>query len=400
MALPTSQALGDKPSLDGITYVRESNRPPPRSHEGNKMIDNLASAWQTKFGPKAARSIAAYSGYTNGQTVWLRGRLLSNRPYLGPGQDDSLWDNLKATYRRWYSREISNAPVELRFGDRTHHVTTDGEGYYTAAISLDASAVSDKPVPPETVYAHHEGPDGAVSASHRIFAADEDSNYMVISDVDDTIIQTGITNKLTSARLTFLHNAYTRRPLPGVSMLYRAFNSSSASDAVNPIFYVSNSGWNMHDLLSDFIDFKQLPPGPLLLRDLSFRGVVRREFSDHKITTLMALMERFPTTPVVLIGDSGQHDAELYEHVALAYPSRVKAIYIRDVDPGVDSAYDRQVDKIAKSVRGHNVPFKLVSSSWEIAVHAAEIGILSRGTVDKLSQKLSPSASSLGGVGK
>lgn len=42
-------------------------------------------------------------------------------------------------------------------------------------------------------------------------------------------------------------------------------------------------------------------------------------------------MEFFPEQQFLLIGDSGQHDPELYAEVIQDFPGRVEAVYIRRV---------------------------------------------------------------------
>ena len=66
----------------------------------------------------------------------------------------------------------------------------------------------------------------------------------MISDLDDTVIQTNVLSILQTARNTFLHNAYTRLAFPGVAAFYQALQHGTGSCA-NPIFYVSNMPWNL-----------------------------------------------------------------------------------------------------------------------------------------------------------
>ena len=82
----------------------------------------------------------------------------------------------------------------------------------------------------------------------------------IISDIDDTVLQSSITDWKTAAQLTFLGNARTRKPLLGVAKLYAALQAG-----VNPLFYVSSSPWNLYDLLEDFMRLNEIPPGPIFL---------------------------------------------------------------------------------------------------------------------------------------
>lgn len=318
------------------------------------------------------RHIAAYHGYGNGTHIWIRGRLLANKPTGGPDEDDDWWDNLQATYQRWESNEVPNAAITLQYGDTVQEVITDKEGYYEARFEVDP----DRPRT-DVIIARHDLGDGVLTATHRVFLPHADAEFMIISDMDDTVIHTGITNMLVAAQLTFLHNAKTRKPLTGVGGLYRSLAAGTQSRPVNPVFYVSNSAWNMYDLLRDFIDLNDLPDGPLLLRDIGLNA----DTDDHKITSIRHIMSRHDHLPAILVGDSGQHDAEIYARIAKEFPGRVQAIYIRDVDPEEKSDYDGQVDAIIADSSG-DVPFLRVADSSEIAHHATRIGLLPGSEVD------------------
>ncbi|MFX5839907.1 App1 family protein, partial [Acinetobacter baumannii] len=64
----------------------------------------------------------------------------------------------------------------------------------------------------------------------------------------------------------------------------------------------------------------------------------------HKLERARELIARMPQLRWVLLGDSGQADAELYAQAAQEFGDRIAAIYIRDVDPHADSPYDQGVD--------------------------------------------------------
>ena len=49
-----------------------------------------------------------------------------------------------------------------------------------------------------------------------------DSEYGVISDIDDTIVKTTATDLLAMAKNTFFYNAHTRLPFAGVSEFYKS----------------------------------------------------------------------------------------------------------------------------------------------------------------------------------
>jgi phosphatidate phosphatase APP1 len=155
----------------------------------------------------------------------------------------------------------------------------------------------------------------------------------VISDLDDTVIRTGVTSKLRMARTVLFGNARTRAPFPGVAAFYRALQQGSGAAPFNPIFYVSSSPWNLHDLLAEFLSLQKIPLGPLLLRDWGLSGeVLPTSNEQHKMRAIERIMTHFPTLPFILVGDTSQEDPEIYSRVVQTYPNRIPAVYIRNVE--------------------------------------------------------------------
>ena len=196
--------------------------------------------------------------------------------------------------------------------------------------------------------------------------------------MDDTILQTDATNLLTAARLTFLENARTRQPFEGVSAFYRALQSGPDGKKMNPIFYVSSSPWNLYDLLTEFMAHNDIPVGPLMLQDFGLEPdvIIHADHLEHKMAKIKRTLEFYDDLPFVLIGDSGQHDPEIYQEVVRTFPGRIKAIYIRDVS--LDER-DAQVKSIADQLKG-DVEMLLVPDSNAAAEHAASIGLIARET--------------------
>ena len=131
-----------------------------------------------------------------------------------------------------------------------------------------------------------------------------------------------------------LGNARTRLPFPGVAGFYRALRDGATGDENNPIFYVSSSPWNLYDVISEFMDLQEIPRGPILLRDWDYQpriALVAIRHFDHKGVAIRNIMQMYPELPFILIGDTSQHDPEIYRQFVEEFPGRIPAIYIRDV---------------------------------------------------------------------
>jgi phosphatidate phosphatase APP1 len=340
------------------------------------VMDAARRQLRRATGRGRARHIAAYQGYADAKAVRISGRVLANRASGGPLDDDGWWDNLVNTWQRWESDEVPGAAVHLRFRDQEHRVVADDEGYYEASFEL-SEADHDSLLWLEAEA--RAGIDGSeVRATHDILVPPRNAAFGIISDLDDTVVHTGITSLLLAAKLTFLENAKTRKPLDGVAKLYDSLQHGTAGKRSNPIFYISSSPWNLYDLLVDFLRLNEIPAGPLMLRDLGLDATkfIKEKGHGHKQRKALGLLEAYPELPFVLIGDSGQEDPVIYADIAAEHPGRILAIYIRDIDPDHDTVFDNAVHRARERADALGVPMILAKDSLMITEHAQRTGLI------------------------
>ena len=189
------------------------------------------------------------------------------------------------------------------------------------------------------------------------------ARFGVISDIDDTVVYSNVTRKLRMVLMLALSNARTRKPFAGVAAFYRALHQGRSSSP-NPFFYVSKSPWNLYAPLVEYFAHQGLPAGPLLLRDFGWRMQ-----KQHKETAIADILATYPKLPFVLIGDSGEHDPEIYAGIVHRFPSRIRAIYIRLVKP--DAKRIRAVEKLVAEVAKTGCQLVLAPNTEIAATHAA-----------------------------
>lgn len=347
-------------------------------------VDAARQRFRRVFRSHQPQHIAAYRGWGDATGVQMIGRVLAEKPEGGPGEADSWWDNLLNTYRRFESDEVPGQPLKVQFGTHVVDVVTDHEGYFQAALPGPARI--------ESLWSNAAAslPDGTLLTPQPVLLVHPEATIGVISDIDDTILHSGVTNWKTAAQLTFLHNARTRKPLKGVAKLYQALQAGADGKGQVPIFYVSSSPWNLYDLLEDFMELNAIPPGPTFLRDLGTDPgkFLKSAGHGHKLERARELIQRFPNLRWVLLGDSGQADAELYTEAAREFGNRIVAIYIRDVDPELESSYDRSVGAHFERVTDSMVPMLLAKDSRAIAEHAAQLGLIGPQWVEEISREV------------
>jgi len=203
----------------------------------------------------------------------------------------------------------------------------------------------------------------------------------VISDMDDTVLQSEITSFIRAARLMLLENARTRLPFPGVAAFYRALERGGRGDESNPIFYVSSSPWNLHDVIADFLDAQEIPVGPMLLRDWDIgRDMMRTR--DYKRSQIREILATYPALPFILVGDSGQEDPEIYGSLVNDHPGRILAIYIRNVS--LHPERSESIRRLAATVAAAGSTLLLADDTLTAARHAAAHGWISEAALAEI----------------
>jgi phosphatidate phosphatase APP1 len=312
--------------------------------------------------------VQAFRGYGTSTRLRLRGRVLLASGLIRSRLGDSVVDNLRNMFRRFESDEVPGALVAARAAAGGEvRVRADQEGYFEAVLDLlrplDGARVWE-PVELELLE-----PAGPARATGQVLVP-RDPQYAVISDLDDTVLHSNATSLWQMARLTLLHNAHTRLPYEGVAGFYQALQRGRDGEAYNPVFYVSNGPWNLYDLLEDFLDVHGIPRGPLLLRDWSLRTL--RAGEAHKLAAIQVLLDTYPGLQVVLVGDCGERDPEIYRQVVLRHPGRVLAVYVRDVAPTRHAA----VRAIAAELAGHGVDLVFSPDTEAARRHALDRGLI------------------------
>jgi phosphatidate phosphatase APP1 len=66
--------------------------------------------------------------------------------------------------------------------------------------------------------------------------------------------------------------------------------------------------------------------------DISRRKKRHHRTVEHKVTAIEKTLQSYPDMQFLLMGDSAQHDIEIYNRVIAHYPGRIAAVIIRDVE--------------------------------------------------------------------
>jgi phosphatidate phosphatase APP1 len=333
-------------------------------------IDRVRWGARRRWGRVGPLQILTYRSFGTRDRVILEGRVIEPRALVPASAQDSALQNFMRTLRLFRSRELPGVQLRARLGEAEGEGTTDDEGYFHLplrparlpgggwhAAELELTGCPVRGWTP-------------VRAAAEVLVPGPRAALGIVSDIDDTILQTHVGRLLKMIWLTLVENAYTRLPFEGTSELYRALAAGPTGTGENPVFYVSKSPWNLYDFLVAFIERQALPRGPLLLRDL---GLHDEAPLDFKAACLDRILTTYPHLPFVLIGDSGERDPDLYLEAAAQHPGRVRAIYIRDVGSG--PLRRRELDAMPAAARRLGCEMLLVTHAHEALAHARARGL-------------------------
>jgi phosphatidate phosphatase APP1 len=264
--------------------------------------------------------------------------------------------------------------VTARFYGTTETTTTDPDGYFRIHLRPETAPTPD--ITWHTIDLLLEEPE-RVEAQGQIYIPSSASRFVVISDIDDTVMHTGVANKLGMLWRLFVADAQSRVAFPGVVALYRALHGGVSGDEGNPMLYVSRAPWGIYAVLEEFFTQHDIPVGPVLfLREwgISWRSPLPRKATDHKQELIQNMLELYADLPFILIGDSGQHDPEVYRQIVEEHPGRVLAVYIRNVSR--DPNRIAEIERLASTIAAAGSSLVLAADSLAMAEHAASLGLV------------------------
>lgn len=244
--------------------------------------------------------------------------------------DDEAADDALLQERLWWFLVDNERGKRIRFEIAGHeHVASPSQpsGHVHDRFPLPADWQPDSDGAPVLTARAPDGRD--FSGSLTCLPA---QGLSVISDVDDTIKISEVHDKHALLANTFLRPY---RPVDGVADLFTRL----AAEHQASFHYLSASPWQLYPVLDEFRQAHGFPAGSFhlkhfRLKDRSFFALFDDPYT-YKLGAIEALLTRLGNRDLVLVGDSGEQDPEVYGEIARRYPDRVKAILIREVSvPG------------------------------------------------------------------
>ncbi len=331
--------------------------------------------------------VIVFQSYGTASHLYVRGRALEDESIDLEGKHPIKL--LINAYKRFETDEIKHATLLLKLpSGKIFEVITDANGYFLLdeqVEGLDALANDEGWLAFEVAYKDFTS-QRIIQLENRFpgemlipclpSITDAGSvSFGVISDIDDTIIHTGLvsTFKWRVIYNTFLKTASKRTPLEGAAEFYHLLHRGHSGKESNPIFYVSHSPWNLYRYLEFFLKKNDFPKGPILLREFSeFRNRKKSGDKPQKQHEILNILKTYPEMKLILIGDSGERDPDIYLEIAELHPDKILAIYLRSVK------HKKKMLRVHGLYENYKTtPVLLVDSSKQAIEHARENGFIS-----------------------
>ncbi|GMN13004.1 phosphatase domain-containing protein [Altererythrobacter sp. MTPC7] len=300
--------------------------------------------------PTAPVRLQPYFGHRNETHLYMKARALrsAKSSFDGGGR----WQAMRTMLAQFLSHEVAGmeARLEVERADGSSIEvpgTTDKEGFVTFEIALDDPLPLPENTSWEVVTLHWTNENGEQCIEGHVLAPGRSASLAVISDIDDTIIETGITGNLRSVarnwRRVLAQMPDERLAVPGADVFYSSLGGgrvlaegeTHTGDRIRafhrPFFYVSSSPWNLFSYLVAFKRQREMPLGPVFLRDW---GLDRSTFGSsshgsHKTDAIRRILADYPSLRFAMIGDDTQGDLTAFGEIVQEHANRIAAVFIR-----------------------------------------------------------------------
>lgn len=280
--------------------------------------------------------------------VTVSGRVLKEAPSTSSSK-------LRRNVGRLATPNLEGASVDVLFEGRTVTTRSGHDGAFEATFF----ALPGRPFAP--------GPHelqvtiGTTSATTRVEVLDDKTPFLVVSDFDDTVAITNVRSKRGMVKAALLEDEETQPVVEGMAAFYRCLVTERP--VTTGLAFVSGSPVQYGGRVERFLARHAFPFAALHLRNL---GVDTLE--GYKQPAIRRLL-REVRLPIVLIGDSGEKDPEVFADIRREFPDRVLGAFIRD------AGGDVREGRLAGSV--------LFRTPAEAAREAAARGFADRACVER-----------------
>ncbi len=263
----------------------------------------------------ASGAVVLFPAIGSLEKVTLTGRVFKEEATSGSS-------TLSMNLRRLMASNWEAAPVEVRYAGMSKNVVSGHDGNFEAVFEAIA---------PRVFAVGSQRAEARVGEAKSGLAVIEilapAAPFFVVSDFDDTVAVSEVLSRHKLLANSLLKDEATQAAVPGMAAFYGCLRENPGK----PSFaLVSGSPQQFAGRIGTFLLNNRFPPMGLYLRDLG-PGTL----SGYKQPMIRGLLRGLPNK-AVFIGDSGEHDPEVYRQMTEEFPARVLRTYIRNAGHAED----------------------------------------------------------------
>lgn len=259
--------------------------------------------------------------------VMVNGVLLSGYPEI-IHENESVLSTFYKIVRSYFARPLRQTDIMVRINDASISVTTDAHGefsFQTHTRHVDYMTFT-------RADTHVAIP---VRQAYPILFKKSDASFLLVSDIDDTIMISKSSRFLSKLWLMLLRPSPRRKAVLQTQKAFRALENEHVQFS-----YVSASESNLFYLITAFFKHNDLPLGPIFLRPHTYWPHLfkPRETESYKFERINSLIGYFPDKEIILFGDDSQYDLQAFTAIAQLHAKKVRCIFLHKT--GLTSRYE------------------------------------------------------------
>jgi len=277
----------------------------------------------------AKSDIVVYNAYGNTHYIIIQGRMEKEKSYKKVNRDDSWFKNLFRRLREIEANEIKGKNIFATINQESFQTKGDSEGYFEFDIKTKKAIKSGY----KSIELQIQNNPDIKRVKATIIGAKP--LIGIISDFDDTLIISNVTNKIKLGINTMFKNYQQRKIVPGMVERFNKILAQNPKNSPNALFVLSGSPQQLFKPINSFLNYYNFPKRVLILKKA--HGDNKDPLTDqfaYKTQKIKRLIKLYPNIKWVMFGDSGEKDLEVYRFIKSKYPNKIKEYYIRNIQSG------------------------------------------------------------------
>ena len=265
--------------------------------------------------------------FGNSKHVMIEGRIIEKRfEAKSTSASDGVFKNIWVKLNQFFNDEEDNEVVYVSILNQLHKTQTDDEGYFR--FNLKFKQLLKSGYHPVNIFLkNNKSP-----TECQLLVVPDTISSGIISDFDDTVIISNVTDKIKLLTNTFTKNYVQREVVEGMASFYQNQLLQNSQANLTPLIFVTGSPRQIHKDIQKFLDLHHFPSNIIITKKLhgDNRDPLLDQFA-YKTKKIEEIFKLFPQVEFLLVGDDGEKDPEVYQYLQQKYPDQVSEVWIRQV---------------------------------------------------------------------